>query len=113
MFFFTGDYNKNRFQTGDVARLNRDKMSAAAKAELEEVCHYQTFFTARRSYASAVLGVVILSVCLSVYHTRAFVTNPKTYRRHFIPHERAIILVFSRQRSRRNSNGVIRDWGSN
>jgi len=32
-------------------------------------------FTARRSYASAVLGVVILSVCpsvrLSVYDTRA------------------------------------------
>jgi len=30
-----------------------------------------TIFTARRSYASAVLGVVILSVCLSVCHTRA------------------------------------------
>ena len=29
-------------------------------------------FTARRSYASAVLGVVILSVCPSVCHTRAF-----------------------------------------
>ena len=28
-------------------------------------------FTARRSYASAVLGVVILSVRLSVRHTRA------------------------------------------
>jgi len=28
-------------------------------------------FTARRSYASRVLGVVILSVCLSVCHTRA------------------------------------------
>ena len=28
-------------------------------------------FTARRSYASAVLGVVILSVCLSVCHRRA------------------------------------------
>jgi len=39
-------------------------------------------FTARRSYASAVLGVVILSVrasvCLSVRLSRAcFVTNPK------------------------------------
>jgi len=29
-------------------------------------------FTARRSCASAVLGVVILSVCPSVCHTRAF-----------------------------------------
>jgi len=28
-------------------------------------------FTARRSYASEVLGVVILSVCLFVHHTRA------------------------------------------
>ena len=30
----------------------------------------QTVFTMRRSYASAVLGVVILSVHLSVHHTR-------------------------------------------
>ena len=29
-------------------------------------------FATRHSYASAVLGVVILSVCLSVCHTRAF-----------------------------------------
>ena len=28
-------------------------------------------FTARRTYASVVLGVVILSVCLSICHTRA------------------------------------------
>ena len=35
-------------------------------------------FTARRSYASAVLGVVILSVCLSVCLSQACsVTNPK------------------------------------
>jgi len=36
-------------------------------------------FTARRSYASAVLGVVILSVC----HTRAFWLIQRTYRRYF------------------------------
>jgi len=37
-----------------------------------------TVFTARRSYTSAVLGVVILSVCLSVRLSHAcFVTNPK------------------------------------
>ena len=44
-------------------------------------------FTARRSYASAVLGVVILSVCLSVHlsvcHTRAFWLIQRTYRRYF------------------------------
>jgi len=34
--------------------------------------------TARRSYASAVMGVEILSVCLSVRRSHAcFVTNPK------------------------------------
>jgi len=36
----------------------------SVKPELELI------FTARRSYASAVLGVVILSVCPSVCHTR-------------------------------------------
>jgi len=54
-------------------------------------------FSARRSYASAVLGVVILSVCpsvrLSVCHTRALSLILRTYRRYFIPHERTILLV--------------------
>jgi len=40
-------------------------------------------FTARRSYASAVLEVVILSVCPSVCHTRAFWLIQRTYRRYF------------------------------
>jgi len=44
-------------------------------------------FAARRSYASAVLGVVILSVCpsvrLSVCHTRALWLIQRTYRRYF------------------------------
>jgi len=49
-------------------------------------------FTARLSYASVVLGVVILSVCPS--HA-CFVTNPKNLPAiFFIPHERAILLVF-------------------
>ena len=38
------------------------------------VLHFVTF-TARRRYASAVLGVVIMSVCLSVCHTRALWQN--------------------------------------
>ena len=46
----------------------------------------RTVFTARR-YASAVLGVVILSVrlsvCLSVCHTRALWLIQRTYRRYF------------------------------
>ena len=44
-------------------------------------------FAARRSYASAVLVVVILSVCpsvrLSVRHTRALWLIHRTYRRYF------------------------------
>ena len=39
-------------------------------------------FTARRSYASVVLEVVILSVCLSVRHTRALWLIQRTYRRY-------------------------------
>jgi len=42
-----------------------------------------TIFTARRSYASAVLGVVILSVCLS--HA-CFVTNPTNLPAIFLCH---------------------------
>jgi len=52
---------------------------------------HHTIFIARRSYASAVLGFVILSVRLS--HA-CFVTNPKNLLViFFIPRERAILLV--------------------
>jgi len=45
------------------------------------------FITARRSYASAVLGVVILSVRLSVSLSHAcFVTNPKNLPAIFLHH---------------------------
>jgi len=47
-------------------------------------------FTARRSYASAVLGIVILSVCpsvrLFVCHMRALWLIQRTYRRHILYH---------------------------
>ena len=50
--------------------------------EMHLHCTRMFIITARRSYASAVLGVVILSVCPSVCHTvtrvlYCFVTNPK------------------------------------
>jgi len=63
-------------------------------------------FTAQRSYASAVLRVVILSVCQSV---RMSVTREPTGDI-FIPHERASLLVFYCQRSRPNSNGITPTW---
>jgi len=61
---------------------------------------------------SAVLGVAILSVHPSVRHTRALWLIQRTYRRFFIPHERAIILVFWCQRCQRNSNGVTHSGGA-
>ena len=45
--------------------------------------HHHHFITTRRSYASVVLGVVILSVRLSVRHTRALWLIQRTYRRYF------------------------------
>jgi len=41
-----------------------------------------SFFTARRSYASAVLGVIILSVRPSVCHTHDLWLIQRTYRRY-------------------------------
>jgi len=71
-------------------------------------------FTERRSYASAVLEVVILSVRQSVRPSVIRVLKiQRTYRRHFTPHERAmLLLVFWCQRSRRNSNGVTPNGGA-
>ena len=46
-------------------------------------CTWMIIITARRNYASAVLGVVILSVCPSVCHTRALWLIQRTYRRYF------------------------------
>ena len=52
----------------------------------------QVIFTARRSYASAVLGVLILSVCLS--HA-CFVTNQKNLPAIFLYHMKGQSLYFS------------------
>jgi len=54
------------------------------------------FFTARRSYASAVLGVVILSVRPSVTRVLCDIIKQCTADI-LIPHERAITLVFCHQ----------------
>jgi len=61
----------------------------------EDRVEARRIFTARRSYASAVLRVVILSARLSVRLSHAcFVTNRKNLPAIFTPHERAILLVF-------------------
>jgi len=66
----------------------------------------------RARYASAVLGVVILSVRLSVRHTRALWLIQEPTGDIFISFERAIILVFCCRRSQRNSNGVTPNGGA-
>ena len=87
------------------------KMTAAwyhlfVYAFLQSQRKFSIVFTAR---CSAVLGVVILSVCLSVCLSHAFLRSlwliQRTYRRHLYTGWKAI-LVFWRQRSRQNSNGV-------
>jgi len=80
--------DQNRIVTGRVCRTS----SCSSRPGLRNIFHRETLvlckfltviFTARRSYASAVLGVVILSVCLS--HT-CFVTNPKNLPAIFLYH---------------------------
>ena len=57
-----------------------------------------TVFTARSSYANSVLGIVILSVCLTVCHTRVCDETIERAADILIPHERVIIVVFWYQR---------------
>jgi len=74
----SGQLPVNVATTADLEHLKRELTTimrseiAAAKHDIVEgMSDALAVFTARRSYASAVLGVVILSVCLSVCHTRA------------------------------------------
>ena len=64
---FIGDGSKARVPTSRL-RLTRLPFTSRQCTHEQDT---QTLFTARRSYASGVLGVVILSVCPSVCHTRA------------------------------------------
>jgi len=82
------------------------KKSRSIELKWAERCYSsELLFTARSSYASAVLGIVILSfcpfVCLSirpsVRHTRALWRSYRTADI-LIPHERVIIIVFWYQR---------------
>jgi len=71
-----------------TCRLLSDNYSST-RGTVEKFKLYKTVsvFTARRSYASAVLGVVILSVRLSVRLSHAFfVTNPKNLPAIFLYH---------------------------
>ena len=64
-------------------------------------CLSLAIFTARSSYASAVLGIVILSVCMPVRPsvTRVLCDERKQHTAEiWIPHERVINLVFRCQK---------------
>ena len=75
--------------TSPVSVINFWRSAAVLITSTVEICiqHLgrveEMGFAARRSYASAVLGVVILSVRPSVRHTRALWLIPRTYRRYF------------------------------
>jgi len=72
-----------------VSVINFWRSAAMLITSTVEICIQQLgwveemVFTARSSNASAVLGVVILSVCLSVCHTRALWLSQRTYQQYF------------------------------
>jgi len=67
---------------GNVDHIHRRDLYSAARPSIEDMV-----FTARRSYASAVLEVVILSVCVSARPSHAcFVANPKNLPTIFLYH---------------------------
>ena len=70
---------------GDYRMARRISTTNDLSAWMQKGTKIESFaiFTAWRSYASAVLGVVILSVCPSVCHTRALWLIQRTYRRYF------------------------------
>jgi len=70
--------------------------------EMQLNCTRMFIITARRSYASAVLGVVILSVCPSVTRVLyCFVTNPKKLPAIFLYH----ILITAKLANMRSKTG--------
>jgi len=65
--------------------------------EMQLYCTRMFIITARRSYASAVLGVVILFVCPSITRVLyCFVTNPKNLPATFLYH----ILITANMQSK-------------
>jgi len=78
-----------------VSVINFWRSAAMLITSTIEICIQQLgrveemVFTARHSYASVVLGVIILSVC----HTRALWLIQSTYRRYFLYHMKGQSLL--------------------
>ena len=94
-WLYTSKLYRNR-----LFSCSSDNMYWSLLLKLAKLYSLSVIFTARRSYASAVLGVVILSVrpylCLSV--ARLLYDKTKQYTTDsLIPHERAITVVFWHQ----------------
>jgi len=66
-----------------LAKIGKNLTKMALTSVVCDMSMKRLIFTARRSYACAVLGVVILSVCPSVCHTRALWLIQRTYQRYF------------------------------
>jgi len=87
-----------RFNQNCLKRFCRSQMSQIFVSYTRIYCTTPQIFTALRSYASAVMGVVILSVRPSVRLSHAcFVTrpNPKSLRAIFLYHMKGESFWFS------------------
>ena len=77
-----------------ATRSNKTKQdNVQVNSESGQLLSVSVIIFTARAYARAVLGVVILSVRLSVCHTRGLWQNWMTHCRYFLPHERAIITL--------------------
>jgi len=64
--------------------FHRAAIKNRCTSETQRYCTRMIIITARHSYATAVLGVIILSVCQSVRLSHAcFVANPKNLLAYF------------------------------
>jgi len=85
----TADHLRHCQLSSPVSVINFWQSAAMLITSTVEICIHQLGrveemgFTARRSYASAVLEVVLLSVCPSVCHTHALWLIQRTYMRYF------------------------------
>ena len=78
----TGRSQPTSSAISDKLNVIRQVLRSLPRQQLVTLCQRLRFvYTARSSYASAVLGIIILSVCLSVTH--ALWRNKRTYCRYF------------------------------
>ena len=75
-------------------KFHRDQAKQVATKLSMQIKYVHTIFTVQSNYASEVLGIVILSVHPSVYHTHDCDKMKEHAADILIPYERVITLVF-------------------